>query len=85
MVNSFKDLPLIIAHFDKYPLLTQKQADYQLFKMVVNLINKGEHLKPQGLINIIKASSNLGLPDKLKILYPNIVPVVRPDLWLLIK
>nr|QCW06951.1 hypothetical protein [Drechslerella brochopaga] len=80
MVNYFKYLPLIIAHFEEYPLLTQKQADYNLFKMVIILINKGEHLTPQGLMNIlsIKASSNLGLPDRLKTQYPNIVPVVRP-------
>nr|YP_009558612.1 hypothetical protein [Capillidium heterosporum]AZZ06712.1 hypothetical protein [Capillidium heterosporum] len=27
VVNSFKDLPVIIEHLDKYPLITQKQAD----------------------------------------------------------
>jgi hypothetical protein len=92
MVNSFKDISTIIAHFNKYPssaaffyiykknLISQKQSDFILFKKVISLINKGEHLTPQGLINIlsIKASSNLGLPDRLKILYPNIVPVERP-------
>lgn len=44
IVNSFKDLPIIIAHFDKYPLITQKQADYILYKRVISLIVKGEHL-----------------------------------------
>uniref|UniRef100_UPI0022FD6A36 hypothetical protein n=1 Tax=Drechslerella dactyloides TaxID=74499 RepID=UPI0022FD6A36 len=32
-VSSIKDLELIINHFDKYPLITQKWSDYQLFKM----------------------------------------------------
>nr|UYR50983.1 hypothetical protein [Morchella crassipes] len=35
------------------------------FRRVISLMNKGEHLKPEGLLNIvsIKASINLGLPD----------------------
>jgi hypothetical protein len=32
IVSSIKELEVIINHFDKYPLLTQKQADYLLFK-----------------------------------------------------
>jgi hypothetical protein len=32
-VTSIKDLSVIIAHFDKYPLLTQKRADFLLFKL----------------------------------------------------
>lgn len=28
-VNSVKDLAIIIEHFDKYPLITQKLADYK--------------------------------------------------------
>jgi hypothetical protein len=29
-VSSIKDLAVIINHFDKYPLITQKKADYEL-------------------------------------------------------
>src|SRR5690606_17187027 len=32
IVSSIKELEVIINHFDKYPFLTQKQADYLLFK-----------------------------------------------------
>ena len=31
-VDSIKDLTRLIAHFEKYPLLTQKAADFILFK-----------------------------------------------------
>jgi hypothetical protein len=31
-VNSIKELQIIIDHFDKYPLITQKRSDYLLFK-----------------------------------------------------
>ena len=51
---------VIIPHFDKYPLITQKNADFILFKKVVDLINCGEHLTIDGLKKIlaIRASIN---------------------------
>ena len=39
----------IIPHFDKYNLITQKQADYILFKQIVILIEQGKHLNKEGL------------------------------------
>jgi hypothetical protein len=41
-VDMLKDiLGVVIPHFDKYPLVTQKLADYKLFKEIVSLmINK---------------------------------------------
>nr|YP_009574411.1 hypothetical protein [Arthrobotrys musiformis]QBM31529.1 hypothetical protein [Arthrobotrys musiformis]QBM31679.1 hypothetical protein [Arthrobotrys musiformis] len=80
-VNSIEDLSnIIIPFFDNNSLITQKQADFLLFKSAVELINKGEHLTKEGiekLINI-KASMNKGLSDKLKKNFPNFIPVVRP-------
>jgi hypothetical protein len=43
-VFGLKNLSVIIKHLDNFPLLTQKQADYILFKQVVELMNQGEHL-----------------------------------------
>lgn len=37
-IGSIKDLAVIINHFDKYPLITKKHADYLLLKMAVNLV-----------------------------------------------
>lgn len=36
-VLSLKELRVIINHFDKYPLLTKKRADYLLLKSAVEL------------------------------------------------
>jgi hypothetical protein len=70
----------IIAHFDKYQLITQKWSDFDLFKSGVELISDGEHLTIEGLKKIIsiKASMNKGLPDGLKEAFPDIIPVARP-------
>lgn len=74
------DLKVIIYHFDKYPLRTQKQADYLLFKEVFELMLKKEHLTEDGVGKIlaIKASINKGLPDSLKAAFPNVMSVERP-------
>jgi hypothetical protein len=45
-VSSPEDLAVIILNFDKYKLLTQKRADYELWKQVVELMNSKEHLTP---------------------------------------
>ena len=57
---------VIIPHFDKYPLVTQKLADYILFKEIVNLMKNKEHLTLDGLKKILslKASLNLGLSSR---------------------
>lgn len=80
-VSSLKDINnVIIPHFDKYPLLTQKRADYILFKSVVQLMNNKEHLTSEGLVKIIsiKASINNGLSSTLTEAFPSITPIDRP-------
>lgn len=75
---------VIIPHFDKYPLLTQKHADFILFKSALELMSKKEHLTGDGLQKIvaIKASMNKGLSDELKLAFPGITPVERPEVQL---
>jgi len=83
-VSSLKNLRLIIDHFDKYPLLTQKLADYHLFKQSVDLIENKAHLTMEGLLKLvsIKASLNWGLSTKFKESFPGIEPLVRPEVKL---
>lgn len=76
-VRSLKDLNIIMSHFDEYPLISQKWADYILFKDAILLIKNKEHLTIEGFIKIIsiKASINLGLSDELKLSFPEIIPM----------
>ena len=78
-VSAFKDMPAVIAFFDKYPLITQKLADYLLFKQAYEMIKNQEHLTLEGLSKLvgIKASLNNGLPAQLKEVYPDVEPVNR--------
>ncbi len=59
---------IIIPHFEKYPLITQKKFDFIKFKKIVNLINQGKHLEKNGLIKIIDISSQMNRKDKKKAL-----------------
>ena len=79
-VSSVKDLNIIINHFNKFPLITKKRADFLLLMRVIELMERREHLTLEGLHKIvaIKASMNLGLSEKLRAAFPDVAPVVRP-------
>lgn len=71
---------VVLPHLDKYPLITNKKADYELFKRIIEMMNHEEHLTEEGIQNIvnIRASLNKGLAPSLKEAFPNYVPVPRP-------
>lgn len=53
----------IIPHFDKYPLITQKRLDFELFKKIVNLVNNKEHLTKCGIEEIFKLKAGMNAPS----------------------
>ena len=82
-VSSIKQInEIILPHFDKYPLITQKRSDYILFKEAITLINSKKNMAKEefiGKIVGIKASMNRCLlSDELKASFTNNVPVIRP-------
>lgn len=78
-IQTFDELAILINHLENYPLITQKKADYELFKKAYGLMLKKEHLNIEGLKKIVslKASLNLGLSVLLKEAFPGIVPAER--------
>ena len=53
-VQSFNDLSkVIIPHFNKYTLLTQKKSDFLLFKSIINLLNNKSQFYDEGLQEIL--------------------------------
>lgn len=80
-VESLKGLEYIINHFDKYPLKTKKQVDYNLFKLAYNLIKNKDHTTKEGLLKLValKANMNKGLKDEMLIAFPDIVPHLIPE------
>jgi len=80
MIQSLRDLSVIINHFNKYPLLTKKWEDFKLFSEIVTLINQKEHLTLSGFHKIIslRASMNNGLSTAIKTAFPENTPAIRP-------
>lgn len=81
-VGSFAQIvEVIIPHFDKHPLVTDKKADYLLFRTVImDVMREKKHLTLEGVKDIvaIKASLNKGLSDNLKAAFPGTIPYNRP-------
>ena len=71
---------IIIPHFERYPLITQKLGDYVLWKNIIELMNEKIHLNKEGLKKIVnlKASLNRGLTKKLEICFPDTIKVKKP-------
>jgi len=81
-VQNKKDLlNEVIPHFDNYPLITEKQNDFKIFKNILNILEKTcSASRKIDLIEIIrwKASLNKGLSKDLKTTYPYVIPIERP-------
>ena len=78
-VFSIKGLKVVLDHFDKFPLISQKYGDYFLFKQAYQLLINREQKTPLGLRKIIsiKASINNGLSEPLKKAFSD-VTFIRP-------
>ncbi len=79
-IESIEEVGVVISHFQKYPLLTDKRADFILFREVYNIIISKEHLTESGLRKIVarKASMNNGLSLALTSVFADVIPVDRP-------
>lgn len=68
---------MIIPHLIKYPLLTKKAVDFELFKLGVEIIDNQTNLKKDGLDRLvsIKSSMNKGLSEPLSKAFPSNIPI----------
>lgn len=73
---------IIIPHFEKYTLITNKYKDFIIFKQIVSLMSENKHTSLEGLKEILeyRASLNWGLSKNLKEYFPSIVPVKRVEI-----
>lgn len=80
-VSRLSDLECIISHFDKYPLKSQKYADYLLFKQAFAIVKDKLHTTEVGLKKLlsIRASLNKGLSERLKKDFMDITSALRPE------
>ena len=66
-VRSLEDLiKYIIPHFDKYPLFSKKQKDFELFKRVCFLMQIESHKEKRGLNKIMNLAFQMNPGSKRK-------------------
>ena len=66
-VRSTKELiEKIIPHFEKAPLLSGKQDDFEYFSKICKLIEKKEHLSKKGFGQILKLAFKMNPSGKRK-------------------
>ena len=66
-VRSIKDLvEIIIPHFERYPLMTDKKEQFERFAQICRLIRASQHLSADGLKKIIALSEKLNETGKKK-------------------
>jgi hypothetical protein len=83
-VGALEDIRVIVKHFNNYPLITQKWSDFELFKKAVDLVERKEHLTPEGLEKIlsIKAVLNNGLSEDLDFLDFKKIQLLKKNTYL---
>jgi len=63
-----RSLPLLIGrvipHFRKYPLLSGKRMDAELFAEICELMDRGEHRTPSGLAEIVQRTRRMNPSGK---------------------
>lgn len=58
---------IIIPHFEKYPLLTQKEEDFKKFKEICLMMRSNHHRNKEGLKKIIDLAYQMNPSGKRKI------------------
>lgn len=67
-VRKLSDLcDIIIPHFEKYPLLTQKEEDFKRFKQICLIMRSNHHRTRKGLETIIDLACDMNPSGKRKI------------------
>ncbi len=54
----------IIPHFERYPLQSGKRRDFELFSQICELMDRGEHRRPRGLIEIVRLAGDMNPSGK---------------------
>nr|YP_009262150.1 LAGLIDADG endonuclease [Chrysoporthe cubensis]AMX22225.1 LAGLIDADG endonuclease [Chrysoporthe cubensis] len=81
IVQTISGLEAIVKHFETYPLITQKRADFELFRQAFYLVLAKEHLTKEGFqryLNLRATINNGNHFQDLLVEYPDTVKLPKP-------
>jgi hypothetical protein len=67
----------VVPHFRVYPLMSAKQADFERFARIAELVNGAKHLELQGLEEIVKLAMEMNPSGKRKYIGGEILGSLR--------
>ena len=66
----------IVPHFEKFPLLSSKQKEFEVFAKICREMNQARHLTAEGFDKIVKLAGSLNAGGKKKFLRNEIQSIV---------
>ena len=64
----------VVPHFEKFPLMSSKRKDFELFAQICRMMIRGEHLTEEGFNKVVDLASSMNssgkrkyLPEEMKI------------------
>ena len=70
-------LTKVVPHFEKYPLLSGKQKDFELFKHVCALMKEGKHTTLKGLEEITRLAFRMNPSGRRRYMRDDILRVAK--------
>ena len=77
-IRDHKDvMEKVLPHFDRFPLLSAKQKDFELFKTICTMIDRKLHLNKDGFAEILQLAYRMNGSGKRKRKIGEIVQSLR--------
>jgi hypothetical protein len=67
----------VLPHFRRFPLVSSKQADFERFARICELVSAGEHLELKGLEQIVRLAMEMNPSGKRKYFGSEILSSLR--------
>ena len=67
----------VLPHFRSCPLMSSKQADFERFARVCELVSQGAHLEPEGFEQIVRLAMEMNPSGKRKYIGSEILSSLR--------
>jgi LAGLIDADG endonuclease len=78
-VRNIRDLvATVLPHFRSFPLMSSKQADFERFARICELVSGGRHLELEGLEQIVRLAMEMNPSGKRKYFGSEILSSLRP-------
>ena len=69
---------IVVPHFRANPLMSSKQADFERFARICELVSEGQHLKLDGFEQIVRLAMEMNPSGKRKYFGSEILSSLRP-------